>query len=63
MTKGTNNDSQAVYLHFYSIHGAGPDARRDEEARPGRNKGPVSKPNAHATGNASFLIEARRKTR
>lgn len=57
--KEPNNDSQADYLHFYSIHGAGADARRDEEAGFGYTKGPFSEPDGNPAGNASIIIEAR----
>ena len=57
--KETNNDSQAHYLRFYSIHGAGTDARRDEEAGRGDGEGPVREPDTDPAGDASILIEAR----
>ena len=46
-------------MHFYSIHGAGTDARRDQEAGIDSNKGSVSEPNTDAAGNAPIFIEAR----
>jgi hypothetical protein len=57
--KEPNDDSQADYLPFYSIHGAGTDAQHHQEARIDDNQGTIIQRNADAAGNASILIEAR----
>jgi hypothetical protein len=57
--KEPDNDSQADYLRFYSIHGAGADARRNQEARHSDNESPGCDANADPAGNASLIIKAR----
>jgi len=54
--KEPNNDSQAYYLHFSNIDGAGTNA---EEAEAGHDTSSGANRNPDPAGNASLIIEAR----
>jgi len=56
--KEPNNDSQAYYLHFSNIDGAGTDAEEAEAIFPDFNTSCGADRNPDPAGNASLIIEA-----
>lgn len=56
--KEPNNDSQAYYLYFSNIHGAGTDAEEAEAGFSVRDTSGGADRNPDPAGNASLIIEA-----